>query len=69
MNPTFSLIKGSIDSNSGMGLVPVEDYYKKAKSSSLASNSFILKLIAFFTTVFFPITKCPPFLKISLLIY
>lgn len=68
MNPTFSLIKGRIDSNSGMALVPVAESFKKAKSSSLSSNSLVLKAIAFFTTVFFPITKCPPFLKISLLI-
>lgn len=62
MNPTFSLIKGTKASNSGIALVPVADSFKKAKSSSEESNSLHLNYTAFFTTVFFPITKCPPFL-------
>lgn len=68
-NPTFSLIKGTKDSNSGMTLCPPFASLKKEKSSSFMSNSFNLKETAFFTMVFFPITKTPLLLKISLLIY
>lgn len=70
MKPTFSLINPNKDSNSGITLCPPLTSLKKAKSSSSASNSFNLKVMAFLMMVFFPITRCvSPNFSMLFLIY
>lgn len=68
-NPTFSLMMGKMDSNSGITLCPPLTSLKKAKSSSSLSNSLNLKEMAFLTMVFFPITNSALFSTKVLLIY
>lgn len=58
--------KSYMFSNSGMGCPP---NFLKASYSYPSGSLAILKETAFLITEFFPITKTPPYLEISLLTY